>query len=189
MNEPLKTERTEGPFWLFGCYNSRGGACLVEAPTKEEAAKRYYNEGLGMEGQEEDWEGQYEATIEEDFLEEVVAIESYRPLRDGEDLEYGDGEDDDLKQRARDFEDGLAWAPQEIQDTVPNPFVERLWWNDTTKTFCLAGPGFSPRRPTIGNQAASTGYFWSAEPPVDENWKKSNFGEDACGVVLMRKPA
>jgi hypothetical protein len=195
------------PYYLYGHYDSRGGATLLEAPTKREADLRYIEEVGGQtiedhlkdaaawkddEHAAEFWRILHEARndrdkviellVSEDFIAEVN-LESYRELRDGEDLEYGEDHwPNENNQRAEDFEAGLQWAEPEVQVTTANPHKELLWWNEETKTLRLEEPGRNPGDPPEDKK------FDFPPIPRSPGWKRSEFGEDACGVVLMRLP-
>ena len=195
--------------YLFGHYDSRGGATFIEDPDEMNARKRYIEMGLGFdetmkdaaewsqsEGAAEFWseihalrddpEAAIRKITEEDFIDSVT-LESYRELRDGEDIEYGEETDEHKLELERAFQDGLRWATDEVQATVPNGFTETLWYNESTQTLRLTAPGESPREPHKGDWANNASYKTFPTPPTDTNWVRSEFGEDACGVIFCAK--
>ena len=166
-------------YFLFGHYDSRGGATLISAASEIEARAAYVeiNETIeefidfaleAIEDPEHDpfWDevvavkDDREAVVrmatEADFLHEVQ-FESYRVVEDGEDLEYIE-----MSPEGDKFEEKLQWD-EDKQKTTPNPHSEMLWWNEGTKTLRLCPAGEYP----------------------GAGWERSDFGEDACGVVVM----
>jgi hypothetical protein len=174
------------PLYLYGHYDSRGGATLIEAENREQADHAYLTSfGMLSFMATEEWNTpEHRAEfINEEFITEVNALESHRTIEKGEDIEYGPTENTNKYELARAFEDGLAWADEEVVETTANPFMEILWWNEDTKTFRLCEPGVNPRHPEKKEHAANASYSTWPKPPVEEGWRRSNFGEDACGVI------
>jgi hypothetical protein len=205
MYEPTKMIATYSGY-LFGHYDSRGGATFVVAPDEMSARASYIEMGIGYEeimkdaaewmqehhpdtfwSELHDLRNDREAAIrkitEEDFIDSVT-VESYRELRDGEDIEYGEITDPHKLELERAFQEGLQWADDEVAKTVPNGFTETLWYNESTKTLRLTPPGESPREPYKGTWAGNASYEIHPAPQIDTNWVKSEFGEDACGVIF-----
>ena len=181
---------------IFGHYDSRGGATFVVAPDEATARRIYVEMGDGLEqtlknaaewkddGHEfwgELWElrNNPEAAIkfitDEDYIS-AATLRSYRPVEEGEDLEWGDGTPNE---KAQAFDEGLQWAGEDIEMTTANPYRETLWWHEESATLLLGEPGFNPGDP-------ETPMGMTVFPPRRhvEGWRRSNFGEDACGLVF-----
>jgi hypothetical protein len=160
------------PLYLYGHYDSRGGATLIEAENREQADHAYLTSfGMLSFMATEEWNTpEHRAEfINEEFITEVNALESHRTIEKGEDIEYGDPLEE-MKNRnelARAFEDGLRWATEEVRQTTSNPFMEILWWNEETKTFRLCEPGVNPRHPEKKNHAANASYSIWPKPETD----------------------
>ena len=168
---------------------------LIEDDSREQADIRYA-ETFCNEGYEEvTKEQQDKELVEEDFIAEV-AFSSYREIEDGEDLEQGEPIPSEVADAplANAFEDGLAWATEEIIQVTPNPFRELLWARyegEEVVEIRLCPKG---HQPAYEDQAERETPFHrifrdNPEPKAQAGWKRSEFGEDACGVVLMKKPA
>jgi len=171
------------PKYLYGHYDSRGGAQLIEAPDRETADKAYVLQFWPDDPNDSELEETRKAMIEEDFIAEVT-LESYREIKHGEEIEYTEpviGED---YEKARAFEDGLAWATEELQETTANPWKELLWWNEERKILRLCPPGENPGKPWMKNHAGNATYTVWPEEKGEPGWKRSNFGEDACGIIF-----
>ena len=201
--------------FLFGHYDSRGGANFIETDDEYDA-KRKYQEMTGQTLQEQvdemrSWANDpnthpdfiefrdklnaagdderklLDILLEEDFLGSVT-VESCRELEHGEDIEYGNADRVEQEpanaEKARAFEDGLQWAGEEIVETTANPYQELLWWNEKDRILRLLPPGWNPREGWKKEWGGSSSYSRWPKPPVDENWKRSSFGEDACGIIF-----
>jgi len=158
---------------------------VISANSREEADKAYLQTfGFFDVMATEEWNTpeHREEFIKEEFIAEVT-IESYRPYKEGEDLEFGDPADE-RNELARAFEDGLAWAKEEVVETTANPFMEILWWNETDKILRLCAAGTNPRHPEKREFAANATYQTWPKPEMDTKWVRSSFGEDAYGVVF-----
>jgi hypothetical protein len=152
--------------FLFGHYDSRGGATFIEGTDEFEAKLKYIEYGIGYEQTMKDaaeWSSEaYEhglgwpvspfwaelhalrddkpAAVEKIVGEDFIApatIESWRELKEGEDIEWLEG-DEKLWANGEDLEDG------------------------TTVMFRLTQGQESP----------------------GEDWIESEYGEDACGVIF-----
>ena len=191
--------------FIFGHYDSRGGGTFIEDANELNARNRYIEMGNGLEYDKEcaerwskdegaspmwaevhalrdDEEALIRYLTEEDFIS-PAKLESYRPISEGEDLEWGEhGEQQEL---ANAFEDGLSWATDEIVETTANPFTEVLWWNEQDKVLRLCAPDTNPRHPERNGFAGNSTYSEWPKPEVDERWKRASFGEDACGLVFV----
>jgi len=179
-------------FFLYGHYDSRGGATLIEDESKEKADIRYAEAFCNEDSEWGTKAEQDKQLIEEDFLGKVT-FTSYRDVQDGEDLEQGEpipSERADAE-KANAFEDGLAWADDKIVETTPNPFRELLWErrddSDTLVELRLCPKGHSPAYEDQ-REMPTPHSFSSKEPVKQAGWKRSSLGEDACGVILMKKP-
>jgi len=189
-------DRTNGErpmkYFLYGHYDSRGGATLIEDETKEAASARYL-ESFWCEDNE--WgtkADQEKQIIEDDFIAEVT-FTSYREVEDGEDLEQGrpiPSEEDDA-QKANAYEDGLAWATEEIVQTTPNPFRELLWARyegEKVVELRLCPKEHSPAYEDQTDRQTPFYHHYGKTPgKKEEGWKRASFGEDAYGVILMKK--
>jgi len=179
--------------FLYGHYDSRGGATLIEDESKEIADIRYASMFCNEDSEWGTKAEQDKTLIEEDFIAKVT-FSSYREVADGEDLEQGPpipSEEDDAP-KANAFEDGLAWATDEILSTTPNPFRELLWErrneSDEVVELRLCPKGHSPAYENQGDR--QTPFYHYSGPPKgtkQDGWKRSSLGEDACGVILMKK--
>jgi len=170
------------PKYLYGHYDSRGGAQLIEAPDRETADKAYALQFWPDDPNEPNTETYRKEMIEEDFIAEVT-LESSREIKHGEEIEYTDPIEPDDSEKARAFEDGLQWATEEIQETTANPWKELLWWNEERKILRLCPPGENPGKPWLKNHAGNATYTVWPKEEGEPGWKRSNFGEDACGVI------
>jgi hypothetical protein len=79
--------------WLYGHYDSRGGATFIAAPSKAEADEWYCNDFA----LEEIWKGDElkeakASLIEEDFMGPAT-LQSPVEIKNGEDIEYRDEKD------------------------------------------------------------------------------------------------
>jgi len=169
------------PKYLYGHYDSRGGAQLIEAPDRETADRAYYLQFWPDDANEPNTETYRKELVEEDFIAEVT-LESYREIKHGEEIEYTDPVEGQDSEKARAFEDGLAWAAEDIIETTANPWKELLWWNEERKILRICPPGVNP---TFPERPADFGTqnIYGAHEPTEPGWKRSNFGEDACGVI------
>jgi hypothetical protein len=193
--------RIEG--FIFGHYDSRGGGTFLEGTDEMAARRKYVEMGQGFAQTMEDaanwskdenaagfWgelhalrddeEAALKFLTDEDFISRAT-LESYRDIREGEDLEWIDERILDEKEwgMARAFEDGLQWATDEVQETTPNPFMELLWWHEERKLLKLCPEGVHP------GTDAEMGTTYFPPKPIEPGWKRSSFGEDACGLVLI----
>lgn len=180
-------------YFLYGHYDSRGGATLIEDDTQEQAHIRY---AALFCNEDQEWgtkKEQDERLIEEDFIGKVT-FTSYRDVEDGEDLEQGEPRPDEVDdaKASNAFEDGLAWAADEVAQTTANPFRELLWErrneSDELVELRLCPKGHNP---AYEDQAeVQTPWQWrSTSPKKIPGWRRSNLGEDACGVIVMKKEA
>jgi len=104
--------------FLFGHYDSRGGASFVVAETKAEAYKKYVST-FWLDEEEKATEGVKIA--EEDFLG-AATLESEHEIEDGTDLEYGEDGD-------RPIPLWVSYVPDNPEDTNHGaPGVYKLRW-------------------------------------------------------------
>jgi hypothetical protein len=188
--------------FIFGHYDSRGGGTFIEDANELNARKRYIEMGNGLEYEKEcaerwskeegaspewanilalrdDEEALIRYLTEEDFIA-PAKLESYRPISEGEDLEWN--EHGEQRELANAFDEGLQWASPEVEETTANPYKELLWWNEELRELKLCEPGVNPGQP---NETYGTSY-WPERERIP-GWKRSSFGEDACGLVFVSR--
>lgn len=184
-------------YYLYGHYDSRGGAWLIEADTKAQADAQYLESFFT---QDEEWATKAEQDkqiLDEDFIAEVQ-FSSYREIEQGEDLEQGEPRNEhgtltnDEIAIGRAFEDGLQWAEHTVSREVPNPVWELLWARyeeedpDKPVELRLHPAGQSPAYEDWRDAETPTQTHWPPKPKKP-GWRRANFGEDACGVVITKK--
>lgn len=176
-------------FYLYGHYDSRGGATLIAAESREKADAQYL-EAFWQPDESEQWRSEL---LEEDFIAEVT-FTSYREVETGEDLEQGPPRNNGVELTEAEvkigqaFEDGLQWAEESVSCEVPNPVWELLWARyegEDVKELRLHPAGQSPAYEDWRDAETPSQKHWPAKPKKD-GWKRANFGEDACGVIIIK---
>ena len=150
--------------WLYGHYDSRGGATLVYAPNREEADRIYasvFMHHSGIFDTKEEADEADKQVCEEDFIAPAIVM-SHRPLEHNEDLENS-------------CPNPPAWEPHDPHEwaVLWCPKEEADPWNSL---------------PEGGDIHFILTNEWARDdnPPV-KGWVPSQFGEDAYGVIFMNK--
>ncbi len=203
---PLKlTDRQveeRGRCFLFGHYDSRGGATLVEARNLLEAFQRYASEGFcwtvdekgqlqdpGMRQYMKD-DAEYEAwrpdalhsLMEEDFMFSCNVIVCDEPFGDGEtELDHGYSED------GGGYRYGVVqyrWLHKAGYAETEAEKTEFSKWSNVSKG-CKKTLIFwkGKERPVIDPKALGMDYL----PGLEVRIVRKSYGEDACGVCWMPK--
>lgn len=170
--------------YVFGHYDSRGGATLVAAPSIGKAMAKYqevfcmdangddpgqkaYFASTGLSGQAledryEDWKSEMMMELEEELLFacEVWVCDEMLPA-DGGEL------DDNYR-----YEEGRFYKYGVLEMRYKNSSSKR-WGEETTKTLVLWKA--TACKPTIIKQDQFYNYRLT----------KTSYGEDACGLIYM----
>lgn len=182
------------PFYLYGHYDSRGGASLYEADNKEQADEAYAAAFQNTDIEEFEYGGQKYAAVtkaeldknllEEDFICEVKFTANH-PYEYGEDLEQHEWPEEAMKWED---EQGFGFAvfeftaeKEEKRDTTPNPFAPLLWirgvYGEMGDRFTEFDDGYKG--------PAEMSYEPPGVKPEGPGWRRSSLGEDAFGLLVL----
>jgi len=92
--------------FLYGHYDSRGGATFIPVATREEADRLYasiFMHHNGIFDSKEEADEADKQVCEEDFLG-AATVESPTPLEDGQDIEYDHDPEEDPSLWVREFD-------------------------------------------------------------------------------------
>lgn len=146
--------------YLFGEYNSRGGATLIEAADEDSAREAYVEAGMGYESTMQDAAEWADSPGAAGFWNELHALRH------------------DKKAAIRKITEEQFIGKTILLSEEEVPEIDLEWDIDEDQTML-----WEPEGQREANPAERT-LWYGKTPPA--GWVPTEYGEDACGVVFIR---